>query len=84
MKLTRLQFYYRGRMINLPLSLNLRFNLALHPWYEPMDRLVNEAWSKNVIVAMPIVGETTIYDKYIPTKLWWEEYMSNEGLIVTE
>ncbi|MBU1099497.1 MAG: MBL fold metallo-hydrolase [Bacteroidetes bacterium] len=60
------------------------FNLALHPWYEPMDRLVNEAWGKNVKVSMPIVGETTIYDKYIPTKLWWEEFMNNDNIIVTE
>lgn len=60
------------------------FNLALHPWYEPMDRLLNEAWGRNVKVSMPIVGETTIYGKYIPTNLWWEEFMNNDKIIVTE
>ncbi|MGD9084497.1 MAG: MBL fold metallo-hydrolase [Desulfobacterales bacterium] len=48
------------------------FNLALHPWYEPMERLTAAADVKNVKVATPIVGETTVYGKSIPIARWWE------------
>ena len=48
------------------------FNLALHPWYEPMERLTAAARLKDVITATPIVGETTIYGKVIPADRWWE------------
>ena len=51
------------------------FNLALHPWYEPMERLSSEARSRNVRTATPIVGETTIYGKHIPVGRWWQQAM---------
>ena len=51
------------------------FNLALHPWYEPMERLTAAADDKNVRVATPIVGETTVYGKSIPVARWWEPAM---------
>ncbi len=49
------------------------FNLSLHSWFDPMERLTNAADSLGVLAATPIVGETTIFDEYIPTKKWWEE-----------
>jgi L-ascorbate metabolism protein UlaG (beta-lactamase superfamily) len=51
------------------------FNLALHPWYEPMVRLTAAANVKNVKTATPIVGETTVYDMRIPAARWWEKPM---------
>ena len=51
------------------------FNLALHPWYEPMERLTAAADDKDVRVATPIVGETTVYGKSIPVTRWWEPAM---------
>jgi len=51
------------------------FNLALHPWYEPMERLTAAADDKDVRVATPIVGETTVYGKSIPVARWWEPAM---------
>jgi L-ascorbate metabolism protein UlaG (beta-lactamase superfamily) len=48
------------------------FNLALHSWYDPMVRLTAAAESRNVKYATPIVGETTLYGKTIPTTKWWE------------
>ena len=51
------------------------FNLALHPWYEPMERLTAAAHSKNVKIATPIVGETTVYGGNIPVARWWEQPM---------
>jgi L-ascorbate metabolism protein UlaG (beta-lactamase superfamily) len=49
------------------------FNLALHPWYEPMERLSIAADYKNIKVATPIVGETTLYGGDIPVARWWEK-----------
>ncbi|MBT8332606.1 MAG: MBL fold metallo-hydrolase [Deltaproteobacteria bacterium] len=51
------------------------FNLALHPWYEPMERLTAAADYKNIKVATPIVGETTVYQEHIPATAWWEQVM---------
>jgi L-ascorbate metabolism protein UlaG (beta-lactamase superfamily) len=51
------------------------FNLALHPWYEPMERLSIAAEYKNIKVATPIVGETTVYGGNIPVAKWWEQAM---------
>ena len=51
------------------------FNLALHPWYEPMVRLTAAANNRNVKVATPVVGETTVYGMSITAKRWWEKSM---------
>ena len=58
------------------------FNLALHPWYEPMERLTAAANLNNVKIATPIVGETTVYDMNIPTARWWEQSMQLSGGVV--
>jgi len=55
------------------------FNLALHPWYEPMERLTAAANFNHVRTATPIVGETTVYDMKIPTARWWEQSMALSG-----
>jgi L-ascorbate metabolism protein UlaG (beta-lactamase superfamily) len=52
------------------------FNLSLHSWFEPMQRLVNAADSHSVKVATPIVGETTLFKEYIPKKKWWENVIA--------
>jgi L-ascorbate metabolism protein UlaG (beta-lactamase superfamily) len=51
------------------------FNLALHPWYEPMVRLTAAANFKNVKIATPVVGETTLYGMRRPAARWWEKPM---------
>ena len=49
------------------------FNLALHPWYEPMVRLTAAANYRSIKIATPVVGETTVYDMRITAKRWWEQ-----------
>ena len=51
------------------------FNLALHPWYEPMVRLTAAANLANVKTATPVVGETTVYGNSIRSTRWWEQAM---------
>jgi hypothetical protein len=58
------------------------FNLALHPWYDPMVRLTDAAESRNVKTATPIVGETTVYDRRIPSARWWEQPMQLSGIVI--
>jgi L-ascorbate metabolism protein UlaG (beta-lactamase superfamily) len=58
------------------------FNLALHPWYEPMERLTAAANLKNIKIATPVVGETTVYNMTIPTARWWEQPMELSGGVI--
>ena len=48
------------------------FNLALHPWYGPMEHLTAAANSKDIKIATPVVGDTTVYGS-IRTSRWWEQ-----------
>lgn len=50
------------------------FNLALHPWYDPMVRLVKAARAAGIQVATPMAGQTVT-----PENLgapWWESPMN--------
>jgi len=58
------------------------FNLALHPWYEPMVRLTAAANQNNVKIATPVVGDTTVYDMKIPAARWWEQSMRLPGGVI--
>lgn len=51
------------------------FNLSMHPWYEPMERLSSAAEKEGVQIATPVVGETTIYGKFLPAGKWWQQAM---------
>lgn len=47
------------------------FNLSLHPWYEPIERLTAEAWSRNIHVSTPMIGKVVNYEKTTGAELWW-------------
>lgn len=47
------------------------FNLALHPWYEPLERLRNAARKKGAQVATPVMGQVTNYEHSTAENLWW-------------
>jgi L-ascorbate metabolism protein UlaG (beta-lactamase superfamily) len=57
------------------------FNLSLHTWYDPMERLTKSAESLGVLAATPVVGETTILGEYIPTNKWWNEVLADKDKI---
>ncbi|MDJ0810576.1 MAG: MBL fold metallo-hydrolase [Desulfobacterales bacterium] len=52
------------------------FNLALHPWYEPMERLAAAARAAGVQTAIPMVGATTVFGKDLPSDEWWRPVMN--------
>ena len=49
------------------------FNLSLHSWTEPVERLLAETWNRDVIVAVSKIGEMFEPDVYLPQVAWWEQ-----------
>lgn len=47
------------------------FNLSLHPWYEPIERLTDEAFQRGAIVSTPVMGCIVNYEKPIVADFWW-------------
>lgn len=47
------------------------FDLALHSWYDPMQRLVAAAEKASVNAVTPVVGETTVLNHLLPKQHWW-------------
>ncbi|OPC78321.1 Zn-dependent hydrolase [Embleya scabrispora] len=48
------------------------FDLALHPWAEPVDRLWQEAKAKDVRLAIPRPGDRVDTDDAAQVSPWWE------------
>jgi len=51
------------------------FNLSLHAWFEPMERISKAAEKNGVTLALPIVGETSVYPQNIPHEKWWKKFI---------
>ena len=60
------------------------FNLALHPWYEPMERLVAAARSADVPIATPVAGDTTVFNSSLPDFAWWRQAMTTQQQLIRE
>lgn len=50
------------------------FNLAMHPWKEPVERLLAEAGKKNVPLLLPAPGQTVEVNEAPFNSRWWEKY----------
>lgn len=49
------------------------FVLALHPWYDPVDRVTAEAAELGLPAATPMIGEPIyVGSRDFPAKRWWE------------
>jgi L-ascorbate metabolism protein UlaG (beta-lactamase superfamily) len=48
-----------------------KFTLAMHPWNEPVQRVLKAAASKNLKVTTPMIGEPVILNEVYPDKNWW-------------
>ncbi|RAV99101.1 MBL fold metallo-hydrolase [Pseudochryseolinea flava] len=51
-----------------------KFTLALHPWNEPIVRVMNEAAKRDVEVATPMIGERVYLKKISSLPQWWNEH----------
>ncbi len=51
-----------------------KFNLALHPWKEPIQRVLKKADELNANVLTPEIGEIVILDDHTRNDQWWERY----------
>ena len=63
------QQYLRGRVL-VPLHW-ATFNLGLHPWYEPIERLLTAAREKEVQFIAPKIGQWIDTSHLPETELWW-------------
>lgn len=49
-----------------------KFSLALHPWDEPVKRVLEKAKELDMKVTTPMIGEPVILGEAHPDKHWWE------------
>jgi L-ascorbate metabolism protein UlaG (beta-lactamase superfamily) len=48
-----------------------KFTLALHPWHEPIERVVQKATERGVPLQTPFIGQPMEIGKEYPKKAWW-------------
>lgn len=70
----------RGRWL-MPIH-NGTFDLALHAWHEPLDRIQALAWESNVRIATPEMGQPFYLDYPSPCAPWWMGVVEDEGAVV--
>ncbi|HEX8596198.1 MAG TPA: MBL fold metallo-hydrolase [Pseudomonas sp.] len=59
----------RGKWL-LPIH-NGTFDLAMHAWHEPFDRIISLAWEKNVSITTPQMGQPFYIDYPSRGQAWW-------------
>ncbi len=52
---------------------NGTFDLAFHPWYEPLERVTKEAQKQKIKLTTPIVGEVFTITQEAEINPWWEK-----------
>jgi L-ascorbate metabolism protein UlaG (beta-lactamase superfamily) len=62
-------FDLRGKVL-LPIHWG-QFNLSLHPWTEPIERLLKKAESEKITVTTPKIGEGFVLNHSLPSTDWW-------------
>jgi L-ascorbate metabolism protein UlaG (beta-lactamase superfamily) len=50
------------------------FDLGLHPWYEPVERLVTFAGERSIRLVTPEVGQQIDLSGTVETDHWWRTY----------
>jgi L-ascorbate metabolism protein UlaG (beta-lactamase superfamily) len=51
---------------------NSTFDLAFHPWYDPLNKLSVLALEHDIKLATPVIGEQYLLDDKVPTQHWWQ------------
>ena len=52
-----------------------KFNLSLHSWTEPIERILTKAKELNVNVITPIIGQSIVLNENVSTEKWWRNYI---------
>jgi L-ascorbate metabolism protein UlaG (beta-lactamase superfamily) len=55
------------------------YNLSIHDWHEPVERLVNESIKRGVTFTTPKIGETVILNEYLPQSKWWYDVVKKQS-----
>ena len=50
-----------------------KFSLSLHPWNEPIERVIKKADELQVEITTPMIGEPVVIGEKYPAKLWWRD-----------
>jgi L-ascorbate metabolism protein UlaG (beta-lactamase superfamily) len=50
-----------------------KFKLAMHPWNEPIERVVKAAEKENIQITTPLLGEKVVLDSQYPNTKWWND-----------
>lgn len=61
----------RGRAM-LPIH-NSTFDLALHDWFEPLERAAAAAWENNVRLITPVIGAAVAIRNPEMADYWWQK-----------
>lgn len=51
---------------------NGTFDLAFHPWYEPLERITTLGKNADIDVITPIIGEPIDVTSNQSNQLWWQ------------
>ncbi|MFQ3322900.1 MAG: L-ascorbate metabolism protein UlaG (beta-lactamase superfamily) [Pseudomonadales bacterium] len=51
---------------------NSTFDLAFHPWYDPLEKLSALAQEQNISLATPVIGQPYLLDSEVPAEHWWK------------
>ncbi len=50
------------------------YDLAMHPWKEPAERVIAEAQKKSVPLLLPAPGETVTINNQVYSNNWWKNF----------
>jgi len=50
-----------------------KFSLSMHPWNDPINRVVKAAKENGLRLVTPRLGETIRLNSYLPDTNWWQE-----------
>lgn len=54
------------------------FRLAMHDWFDPIERAVKYAGENKVNVTTPMVGEVINIKEKVPSTHWWKNYIKKQ------
>ena len=57
---------------------NCTFNLAFHPWNEPLEKVSQLADEKNILVQTPVMGQAAILAASQSPEKWWRNIVDAE------